>query len=180
MSRPRPPLRALVFDVDGTLAQTERDGHRVAFNLAFDELGLGWHWDVRLYGELLAVAGGKERVLHYWRGVDPQAAAGAAAQQLVAEVHRRKTAHYLRQVEAGQLRLRGGVARLLRQARRAGLALAIATTTSEANVHALLGANLGATAQGLFACVGAGDCVPRKKPDPGIYLWVLQRLGLAA
>ncbi len=180
LSRPRPPLRALVFDVDGTLAQTERDGHRVAFNLAFDELGLGWHWDVRLYGELLAVAGGKERVLHYWRGVDPQAAAGAAAQQLVAEVHRRKTAHYLRQVEAGQLRLRGGVARLLRQARRAGLALAIATTTSEANVHALLGANLGATAQGLFACVGAGDCVPRKKPDPGIYLWVLQRLGLAA
>lgn len=180
LSRQRPPLRALVFDVDGTLAQTERDGHRVAFNLAFDELGLGWHWDSRLYGELLEVTGGKERVLHYWRSVDPQTAARADASQLVAEVHRRKTAHYLRHVESGQLRLRCGVARLLRQARRAGLLLAIATTTSEANVHALLRATLGASAPAWFACVGAGDCVPRKKPDPAIYLWVLQRLGLAA
>ncbi len=176
MSR-RPALRALVFDVDGTLAETERDGHRVAFNRAFAQCGLDWHWDEASYGALLAVTGGKERMLHYWRGVDPQAAAAPGAASLIAELHRRKTRHYVELVQAGALALRPGVRRLLEQARDAGLQLAIATTTTPHNVEALLRATLGDAANGLFACIGAGDIVPRKKPDPAIHAWVLARLG---
>ncbi|MGC9162732.1 MAG: HAD family hydrolase [Thiomonas sp.] len=171
-------LQALIFDVDGTLAETERDGHRIAFNLAFAELGLDWHWDVPTYGRLLAITGGKERMLAYWQEVDPDAAASADAPRLIAELHRRKTAHYVRLVEEGGIGLRPGVRRVLEQARDAGLRLAIATTTTPDNVEALIRATLGAQGMRHFEVVGAGDVVPRKKPDPGIYTWVLQRMGL--
>ncbi len=171
-------LQALIFDVDGTLAETERDGHRLAFNQAFAELGLDWYWDVPTYGRLLAITGGKERMLHDWQQRDPQAAGRPEAAALIAELHRRKTTHYVRIVGEGALALRPGVARLLAEARDAGLRLAIATTTTPDNVEALLRSTLGAAGVDLFEVIGAGDVVPRKKPDPGIYTWVLERMGL--
>jgi len=173
-------LRALIWDVDGTLAETEHDGHRVAFNQAFAETGLHWHWDEALYRDLLATTGGKERLLAWWQRIDPQAAAAPQAAALIAQLHARKTAHYLTLVARGQVALRPGVRRLLVEARAAGLSLAIATTTSPANVQALLTATLGADSPGWFSVIGAGDVVPHKKPAPDIYHWVRERLRLRA
>ena len=171
-------LRALIWDVDGTLAETEHDGHRVAFNQAFADEGLDWHWDEALYRELLAITGGKERMLAWWQRLDATAAAAPDATQRIARLHARKTAIYVTLVEQGRVALRPGVRRLLAEARAQGLTLAIATTTSPANVDALLHATLGPGSSGWFACIGAGDVVPHKKPAPDIYHWVLQRLGL--
>jgi beta-phosphoglucomutase-like phosphatase (HAD superfamily) len=173
-------LRALVWDVDGTLAETERDGHRIAFNRAFEDEGLGWHWDVATYGELLAVTGGKERIRHWWQGIDAAAASRPGADAMVRRLHERKTAHYAALVRSGAVVLRPGVQRLLLDARAQGLTLAIATTTTEANVHELLRATLGEAAPGWFGVIGAGDVVARKKPAPDIYRWVLERLELPA
>lgn len=170
--------QALIFDVDGTLAETERDGHRPAFNAAFFDCGLNWHWDEASYGKLLAVTGGKERITHYAREHAPELAARADFPALVQRLHRAKTQHYLHRVEQGRLPLRPGIARLIGAARQAGIRLAIATTTTPENVAALLRAGLGPEAPGWFAVIGAGDCVPAKKPAPDIYLWVLERLGL--
>ena len=173
-------LRALVWDVDGTLAETEHDGHRVAFNQAFAEAGLGWHWDEPLYRELLATTGGKERLRAWWQQLDPAAAAAPDTTARIARLHARKTALYVDLVARGAVQLRPGVARLLQAAREAGVTLAIATTTTPDNVDALLQATLGPGTPAWFACIGAGDVVPAKKPAPDIYHWVLQRLGLAA
>ena len=172
-------LRALIWDVDGTLAETEHDGHRVAFNQAFAEHGLGWHWDEPLYRQLLAITGGKERMAHWWRLRDPLTAAQPDTPARIARLHARKTALYVDLVAQGRVALRPGVARLLQAARNESLVLAIATTTSPENVTALLTATLGAGSATWFACIGAGDVVPAKKPAPDIYHWVLQRLGLA-
>lgn len=173
-------LQALIFDVDGTLAETERDGHRVAFNAAFADAGLSWHWDVALYGELLAVTGGKERMHHYIARWKPDGVPTGDIADFVARLHAAKTAHYVRCVESGALRLRPGIARLIHEARAVGLPLAIATTTTAENVHALLAATLGPDSPAWFAAIGAGDVVPRKKPAPDIYQWVLWALGLKA
>lgn len=171
-------LKALIFDVDGTLSNTERDGHRVAFNRAFRDLGLDWEWDETFYGRLLEVTGGKERILYFIQRYHPALPQGTDPQRLVEALHRRKTAHYLALLGAGAIPLRTGVARLLGEARGAGLRLAIATTTSEANVIGLLAATLGEEAPGWFQVIAAGDVVAHKKPASDIYHYALQRLGL--
>lgn len=167
------PLEALIFDVDGTLAETE-DWHRHAFNAAFADAGLGWQWDVATYRGLLDVTGGKERIRHYAAGRGE-----AIDDAAIARLHAGKTARYVASVEAGAIALRPGVARLLHEARTAGLRLAIATTTTPENVSALLRTTLGDEAAGLFDCIGAGDMVAAKKPAPDIYRLVLDRLRIA-
>lgn len=173
-------LQALIFDVDGTLADTERDGHRVAFNAAFAEAGLSWHWDVARYGELLAVTGGKERMRFYAERYDPMFLDRRDADDTIKALHTIKTRHYLALLEGGGIPLRPGVARLIEEARAAGLRLAIATTTTPENVTTLLTASLAPDSVGWFEVIGAGDIVPKKKPAPDIYQWVLARLGLPA
>ncbi|HHI76339.1 MAG TPA: HAD family hydrolase [Gammaproteobacteria bacterium] len=172
-------IEALIFDVDGTLADTERDGHRVAFNRAFADAGLDWEWDVPLYGRLLAVTGGKERIRHYLSEYNRDFRPPPDLDAFVADLHAAKTAHYKALMAEGRVPLRPGVERLLREARAAGIPLAIATTTTMDNVTALLENTLGSESIGWFAEIGAGDIVPRKKPAPDIYDWVLERLGLS-
>jgi len=172
-------LKALIFDVDGTLADTERDGHRVAFNQAFVEAGLDWRWDVTLYGELLTVTGGKERMRYYIDRHRPDYRKPADFDALVARLHAAKTRHYTALLGRGGIPLRPGVRRLLEEARTRGVRLAIATTTTPDNVSALLHHAVSPEASSWFEVIGAGDVVAAKKPAPDIYYYVLERLRLA-
>ncbi len=171
------PLRALIFDVDGTLADTERDAHRVAFNQAFAAAGLAFDWDVPTYGHYLQVTGGKERLRRFLNDHPDYPQLSDAD---IASIHKQKTAYYVAMMDAGLVPLRPGVERLLNAARDAGLRVAIATTTTPANVESLLKSNLGADALARFHTIGAGDIVPHKKPAPDIYAYVLQQLGMDA
>jgi len=173
-------LQALIFDVDGTLADTEST-HRAAFNHAFAEEGLEWVWDQALYTELLEISGGKERIAHYWKrtrgdivGIDAH-----ALQDTIARLHELKTAAYEGMVNDGQVSLRPGVLRLIESAHEQGLALAIATTTSPVNIAALLRKAIGPHWRALFGVVEDASTAPIKKPHPQVYLQTLQRMGMA-
>ncbi len=173
-----PELNALLFDVDGTLADTERDGHRPAFNAAFQEAGLDWDWSVELYGDLLSVTGGKERIKYYLDRHNRGFKRPDNFDEFVAGLHKAKTRHYTRMMAEGAIPLRPGVERLLREARAAGLILGIATTTTPENVEVLLTHTLGKDSLNWFAVIAAGDVVPAKKPAPDIYLYAMEKLGL--
>jgi HAD superfamily hydrolase (TIGR01509 family) len=171
-------LQALLFDVDGTLADTERDGHRVAFNRAFAEAGLDWEWSVDLYGKLLTVTGGKERICFYLDSYKPCFRPPVPLGEFVAGLHKAKTRIYTEMLAQGRIPLRPGVKRLIEEARAAGLRLAVATTTTPENVTALLRHALHPEAPTWFEVIAAGDIVPAKKPAPDIYLWAMEKLGL--
>lgn len=174
-------LKALIFDVDGTLADTE-NAHRAAFNAAFAAVGRDWVWDEALYTRLLDISGGKERILHYWRSVQPGLTeiSGTGVADTVARMHELKTAAYERAVQEGAVQLRPGVLRLIEAAWSAGLRLAIATTTSPVNIAALLRASIGPDWQQYFQVVEDASTAPVKKPHPQVYLQTLRRLGLTA
>jgi HAD superfamily hydrolase (TIGR01509 family) len=172
-------LRALIWDVDGTVAETERDGHRVAFDLAFDAAGLRWRWDVPTYGRLLQVSGGHERLLAFMDGRADAPGTPAERQSLARELHRRKNAFYAGLVASGRIGARPGVRRLMDDCEREGVALAVATTTSRSNVDALFASLFGAGWPARFAAVVCAEDAPAKKPDPQAYRLALQRLRLA-
>jgi HAD superfamily hydrolase (TIGR01509 family) len=162
----------LIFDVDGTLAETE-SVHRCAFNAAFREAGISWYWDQRTYKRMLQVTGGKERIRAFARSHPPHL---ILSDDDIACLHRRKTAHYTRLIAQHACRLRPGVEPFIRNALARGQTLAIATTTTYDNVDALLRVALTPDWRSHFAAVVAGDDVPLKKPAPDAYLEVLERL----
>ncbi|OIP99268.1 MAG: phosphatase [Zetaproteobacteria bacterium CG2_30_46_52] len=169
-------LKCLLWDVDGTLADTERDGHRVAFNMAFEEAGMDRRWDVPTYGELLKVTGGKERMqFDIDRGGMP-----AIPFEKIAALHARKTTHYETLIAGGLIPLRAGVRRLLEEAYAAGITLGVSTTTTPSALDALIEHSLGKEWFDRFAVLAAGDIVPNKKPAPDIYTYAMEQLGVAA
>ncbi|MBI5918061.1 MAG: HAD-IA family hydrolase [Nitrosomonadales bacterium] len=172
-------IKAIIFDVDGTLADTE-EAHRLSFNKAFAESGLDWSWDVALYDRLLKVTGGKERIKYFVETCLPAFEKPADYDGFVKNLHLVKTGHYTAMLGEGLIPLRPGIRQLITEAHAAGIVLAVATTTSPENVTALLVKGLGENWASYFAALGCGDIVPLKKPAPDIYNWVLEQLGLSA
>eukprot|EP00897_Mesotaenium_endlicherianum_P004140 jgi/Mesen1/3754/ME000205S03014 len=171
---------ALLFDCDGVLVDTERDGHRISFNQAFQEKGLDVTWDVELYGELLKIGGGKERMTHYFneQGWPANAPAGDAERKdFVAGLHKQKTALFMDLVETGALPLRPGVARLVDEALASGVKVAVCSTSNEKAVSAIVRVMLGSE-RAAQILIFAGDVVPKKKPDPAIYTLAATTLGV--
>lgn len=165
-------LEALIFDVDGTLAETE-ELHRQSFNLTFQQFKLDWDWDPDLYAKLLQTTGGKERMIRYIEDYVPEQ--HEVLEKLLPQLHKTKTRCYLDILSKGALRLRPGIERLVYEAQDRGLKLAIATTSTPTNVKALLRSTLGGDSPNWFA-ISAGDVVDRKKPSPDIYYEALEAL----
>jgi HAD superfamily hydrolase (TIGR01509 family) len=169
-------LDAILFDFDGTIAETERLGHRVAYNAAFAQLGLDWTWDTALYGELLAVGGGKERIAHYLDQYRDGGRMYGERAELIAAVHERKQQIF--SALAGSIAFRPGVRRVVREARAAGVRVAIVTTAARAGVDAVLDRD--PELRDALDFIAAGDVVPHKKPAPDIYTYALKNIGAQA
>ncbi|MCY4419785.1 MAG: HAD family hydrolase [Gammaproteobacteria bacterium] len=169
-------LAALVFDVDGTIAETE-EAHRQSFNHAFIQEGLSWHWSTELYSELLVVTGGQERIRHYLTHYSPELKAPDCLPDFIEGLHKIKTRKFHEALSSGRIPLRPGVKRLIQEMRAADVRLGIATTTTHSNVITLLETSMEPDAPGWFDVIAAGDVVPRKKPAPDVYHLALQELG---
>lgn len=171
-----PELKAIFFDIDGTVIHTEKDGHRVAFNRTFEEFGYNFSWGVEEYGAMLKISGGKERMRHYFREHD--LFSHLDEDELTGQIkilHKRKTEIFVSLIEDGKLRLRPGIRRLMEEAVKEGLMLGICTTANEKSAQAVVNKAL----QGIpFEFVLAGDIVKKKKPDPEIYNLALSRAGI--
>lgn len=174
-------LQALIFDVDGTIADTEH-AHLAAFNHAFAEDGLDWFWDEAQYTQLLEISGGKERLLHYWRAQHPdmQAIEANALNDRIERLHLLKTAAYEAAVQRGEVLIRPGVLNLMHEAQAAGIQLAIATTTSPVNIAALLRVAMGDDWRWNFSAIQDASTAAIKKPHPQVYLQMLNDLNLDA
>jgi HAD superfamily hydrolase (TIGR01509 family) len=168
-------LRGLILDFDGTIAETERFGHRIAYNAAFAEFGLDWNWDEATYGELLSVAGGKERIRYYLARYRPGSFQDAVRSGLVVDLHRAKVRLFAG-IATG-IPFRPGVQRLVREVHAVGIPIAIATTAALAGVQAVLSQDSELSA--MIALIAADDCVERKKPAPDVYEWTLEKLKLS-
>lgn len=168
-------IKGLIFDVDGTLADTE-EAHRCAFNSAFERHQLPWNWEPHEYARLLAVTGGKERIGAYVDSLTIDAAKRRELQAQIPAIHATKTKNYTRLIREGRVTLREGVARLIDEAERAGVSISIASTTTLANIEALLAVNLGRDALDRFKVIGAADQAQCKKPAPDIFNYVLEQL----
>jgi len=176
-------LRAILFDVDGTLADTEALGHRPAYNRAFRELGLQFRWGPKLYRKLLKQPGGRERLRYYFSKYHPplgehQAEADASMDAWVSRVHELKSVHFKRYMRHGRVPLRPGIARLMREAREAGLQLAIVTNASRKTLQPVLRYSMGPELAAEVAVIASGEEVTRKKPAPDVYRLAMQRLGV--
>lgn len=171
-------LKALLWDVDGTLAETERDGHRVAFNLAFEACGLPWRWDEARYGELLRITGGRERLMHDMNARSDGPVIADQREALARAIHEKKNAFYADLVRSPGIPLRAGVRPLMQQCLARGVRMGIVTTTSRVNVDALLRAHLGERWAEQFAVIVCGEDVQKKKPDPEVYLQALAALDI--
>ncbi len=169
-------IKALLWDMDGVLIDTEKDGHRVAFNMAFNDFGFTDQWSVEYYHELLQTGGGKERMKRHWEthGFSRPVPADQV-DALIKQMHDRKTRIFIDLIKHGRLPLRPGVHRFLREAQDAGLKLALCTTASPESAMAVMETSLPDIP---FDLVLAGDIVTRKKPDPEIYALALSRLAL--
>ncbi len=165
-------IKAIIFDVDGTLSETE-ETHRRAFNQTFREFGLDWNWSQELYGELLKTTGGKERMTAFL------ANRGEVADQAkIAEIHKRKTAEYGKLIANGAADLRPGIADLIKDAAKNGVRVAVATTTNRPNVDKLAEACFGRAAGEVFEVIAAGDEVKNKKPASDVFDLAVAGLGL--
>ncbi len=170
-------MEALIFDCDGVLVDTERDGHRVAFNRAFAALGLPFKWSVEEYGELLKIAGGKERMRSYFdKNRWPVEAVDRDV--LIKRLHQLKTDYFIQLIESGELPVRSGINRIIDEAFSAGIRLAVCSTSNERAVTGVVKRLLGLERYAKFAGIFAGDVVSQKKPDPAIYQLAVQRLQL--